>query len=368
MFKIDYNRYHACLYAGDMLDKVDSSIADVLKPDFKIEKTLGKDNPIKVTVIVERNGFTKQFLADFRKSTNLRQLLQGDTSYLRAVIDRVRNNSSGHFESLTKKKYDRYYSGLACFDDFHTILKYIFVDKGYAVDGFVDGKKVVSNLKLKVCPYCGQTYIASVSYPRGNGELHVARAQIDHFFPKGQYPFLALSYANFIPSCPGCNISHKHIEDVIDKDGRLRMMSPYDFDESKFAFQFGLKSFEKLCDENVEVKTKFKDDTPEDRALEDGYQHILGIDKLYEYHNDIVVDILIKKAIELTSQYLYYKEGVHINPAFLNRYVTATYGYEPDPKDDRNRIMSKFIRDIVRQVELMVGLRIGAVSSRLLLQ
>ena len=94
-------------------------------------------------------------------------------------------------------------------------------------------------------------------------------------------------------------------------------MSLYEFDESKFRFCFRLKKIGPMDDENIEVETRFNVATADDLALKDGYEHILGIDKLYEYHNDVVMDILIKKMT---------------------------------PMDDRKRIMSKFIRDIVRQV------------------
>ena len=32
-----------------------------------------------------------------------------------------------------------------------------------------------------------------------------SKKQIDHFFPKRKYPFLALCYYNLIPSCDICN-------------------------------------------------------------------------------------------------------------------------------------------------------------------
>ena len=351
MFKIDYDYWAATQYADIMLDRVDREIQAVLSPGFVLQHKFR--NGASVNVIVDPNGFTKQFLDDFRKSTDLRYLLQGDVAYLKRVVDRVLANSGEHINRLTIEKYQRCYSGRLYFDDFNTILHYIFVKQGYEVSGFVDGEKIVNRIGLKVCPYCGQSYIGSVKYPRGNGKMHIARAQIDHFFPKGQYPFLALSYANFIPSCATCNQSHKHIENVVDTHGRMRMMSPYNFDPSKFRFQFGLKVNGWFSDDNIEVKTVFDVKTPADQSLRDGYHQILGIDKLYEYHSDIVLDVIIKKAIELTAQKFYYTKGIHIDSAYLDRFISAIYGYEPDPKNDRNRIMSKFIRDIVEQVASM---------------
>ena len=133
------------------------------------------------------------------------------------------------------------------------------------------------------------------------------------------------------------------------------MMSPYDFDETKFKFGFGLKQLGWIDDDNIEVKTLFKTNTADDIALKDGYQQILGIDKLYEYHNDIVMDIIVRKAVEMTAQRVFYQEGMKVDKAYIDRYITAIYGYEPDPKEDKRRVMSKFLRDVVKQVEMMIG-------------
>ena len=195
MFRIDYNHTAAQKYADDMLDKVDDIIKDVLQPGFCIKKKIKNQ---QYDIVVEPHGFTKNFLNDYRNNTGLRNLLQGDFNYLRTIVERVRLDSPENFVKLGKRKYDRCYAGKPQFEDFHTIMSYIFVENGYEKSKFVDKETVVDSVGLKVCPYCGQSYIGSVRYPRSNGKIHVAKAQIDHFFPKGQYPFLALSYANFV--------------------------------------------------------------------------------------------------------------------------------------------------------------------------
>ncbi|MCP5523411.1 MAG: HNH endonuclease [Verrucomicrobiales bacterium] len=45
---------------------------------------------------------------------------------------------------------------------------------------------------LGVCPYC-------------DGTLTPSRAEVDHFYPKSEYPFLALLPENLVPACKGCN-------------------------------------------------------------------------------------------------------------------------------------------------------------------
>jgi hypothetical protein len=45
---------------------------------------------------------------------------------------------------------------------------------------------------LGVCPYC-------------DGTLAPKRAKVDHFYPKSEYPFLAVAPENLVPACTDCN-------------------------------------------------------------------------------------------------------------------------------------------------------------------
>ncbi|MEH7419382.1 HNH endonuclease signature motif containing protein [Neobacillus drentensis] len=76
--------------------------------------------------------------------------------------------------------------------------------------------RLVENLGIKVCPYCNRNYINNVPTQK-----KVKRtSELDHFFSKDKYPFLAMSFFNLVPVCPSCNLL-KHKFDV--------SASPYDF-------------------------------------------------------------------------------------------------------------------------------------------
>ncbi|MBC3947110.1 hypothetical protein H8S21_17470 [Erwinia persicina] len=66
------------------------------------------------------------------------------------------------------------------------------------------GYYITEFLELDICPYCGieniQTYKA--------GDIDV-RPDLDHFYPKTRFPFLAMSIYNLIPSGHICNQKHK---------------------------------------------------------------------------------------------------------------------------------------------------------------
>lgn len=68
---------------------------------------------------------------------------------------------------------------------------------------------LLSALHVDVCPYCNRQYITNYET---KGTIR-GTADIDHFYNKSQYPFLALSIYNFIPSCQICNSRFKLTKD-----------------------------------------------------------------------------------------------------------------------------------------------------------
>ena len=72
--------------------------------------------------------------------------------------------------------------------------------------------KLLSLIGIEICPYCQRNYISS--YEENNDEK--TTADLDHFYPKSLYPFLALSLYNFIPSCQICNSRFKGNKDTRD--------------------------------------------------------------------------------------------------------------------------------------------------------
>ncbi len=63
--------------------------------------------------------------------------------------------------------------------------------------------RIVKASGLDVCPYCNRQYIDI--FERQNEDGEKAIAQLDHFYPKEQFPLYALSLYNFVPSCSSCN-------------------------------------------------------------------------------------------------------------------------------------------------------------------
>ena len=66
---------------------------------------------------------------------------------------------------------------------------------------------------LKYCPYCNADTV--YAFKKNNAKQSAVSA-LDHFYPKSQYPFLALSLYNLVPVCARCNSQMKGCADMTD--------------------------------------------------------------------------------------------------------------------------------------------------------
>jgi len=60
--------------------------------------------------------------------------------------------------------------------------------------------------KYRMCPYCQH---ASAFTLQRDSDKKGYRPTLDHYYPKGEYPYLSLSLYNLVPSCYSCNSSLK---------------------------------------------------------------------------------------------------------------------------------------------------------------
>ena len=129
--------------------------------------------------------------------------------------------------------------------------------------------KLVENLGIKTCPYCNRSYISFVK-----NDDKKTRPQLDHFYPKAIYPFLACSFYNLIPSCSACN--HMKSDDDSYKDEKAgNLVHPYNVKDSDFTFSYTLNNLDIL--KSIDEKNiKFEDEK----------KIRITLDRKYEKNND----------------------------------------------------------------------------------
>lgn len=83
------------------------------------------------------------------------------------------------------------------------ILKQLFDYKHFSTRKVI--KQILRIMNVDVCPYCNRQYIFTL-------EDKNVRAQLDHYYPKDKYPYLAISIYNLIPCCSICNIAKSNLD------------------------------------------------------------------------------------------------------------------------------------------------------------
>ena len=149
--------------------------------------------------------------------------------------------------------------------------------------------KLLFLMEIEVCPYCQRNYISS--YEENNDEK--TTADLDHFYPKSLYPFLALSLYNFIPSCQICNSRFKGNKDTRDS------IYPYEegFDELGVKFKTSEEVIVKILEErysDFSVKINYENlkDEKNKEKVKKSIKN-LRLDKVYEKsHNQYIQNLL----------------------------------------------------------------------------
>jgi len=212
---------------------------------------------------------------------------------------------------------------------------------------------IANELEVNTCPYCNRNYINTVI----DKEKKLIRPQFDHFFPKSEQPFLALSFYNLIPSCYYCNSSLKSAT-TITHDTHLH---PYvsGFSEAcVFGFEYEALKKPVRHPENFTVKLLpgVNDDTPIFRKIfglkeQEGNARLFRIKEIYHAaHRDILGEMKERtdrfSSAQADSISSFFKELQTDKSEFFQFY----FGNYMKEMDFNRRPMAKFTRDIVRQM------------------
>lgn len=218
----------------------------------------------------------------------------------------------------------------------------------------IDKKELVRITGVTVCPYCNRNFV--------NVTNEANTSQLDHFFPKSEYPLFALCFYNLIPSCYGCNNR---------KSDSQFSISPYDetignMDELiKFSYEILNADFFTNKNSIQVIIKEVDDDLFYDKQL-------LDLSDLYRLHNDVVQEILWKSSIYTKA----YRDSIdkllnpipevlrkmdnkviskdkiikYITDDDINRIITGVY---TTPKDFGKRPLSKMVTDISKEIGLI---------------
>ena len=274
--------------------------------------------------LVQLNSLISKKLNGFRENLDLEKLIKMEYSDLCKLVEYIKSNSSKTKLTIREK------------DIFLTLYSRL------------NNALFVKDLDVKVCPYCNRNYI--LNFQKKGKEN--ATAQLDHFFDKKKYPYLAISIYNLVPSCGTCNQRKSTKQENI--------FYPYleSFNNSaKFSLK-GIKSRDELKKENLDffdekrIELDYKILNDKDKV--EKHIEVFNIKNLYNEHKDIVSELLQKRVI-YSDDYLEslldeYEGKLFNNKEHLLRLITG--GYIED-KDINKRPLSKLIKDISEELDLI---------------
>lgn len=207
-------------------------------------------------------------------------------------------------------------------------------------------------LNINVCPYCNKNYMVTISDTTND---IFTRPTLDHFFAKADYPFLALSLYNLIPSCHICN-SH------IKKDKKFHInthIHPYfdDFNKiKKFNIDKKLLSLVNKSDKfNIIFENKDGITTNEEKKA-DNHIKDFALKSLYNCHRDKVLELIdISRAYNEASFENLVNEFAKSTQIFkdTNDVKRLMLCHHVEDENIDKRPLNKLVKDISEELDLI---------------
>lgn len=193
--------------------------------------------------------------------------------------------------------------------------------------------KFVFMMNLRTCPYCNRQYITPIF--RHDGKM---RADLDHFWAKSEFPYLAMSIYNLVPSCKFCNSSLKGTQEF-DIDN----FNPYEDSLDKYMI-FDVQ----LYNQPIEISVKPRENcTDSKKKTIDQYNKIFKLDSTYESHKNIASELGEKMRHYNPEKIMAIKNMLGDLVGNENQIRELIVGRIPTEKELLNEPLNKFKKDIL---------------------
>jgi hypothetical protein len=323
----------------DFLEKIQARVDEFLtNPEFEfIEKQPQKKKVVKVYKVEKSPAKDIEYKIILKKLSNVSHLMFMDPLTFKKELQKIKGLNENN-------PIDKAFS-----DKIQSLLMYTELRSG-------DRKLLYSfykELGIKSCIYCNAQHTVLL-----NDQEKTMRLQADHYMPKSKFPLFSITLANLIPVCNNCN----HLKN--DKD--LNYILYYDDKTEKhhdMAFFLTEKSIALYCANRNSEKSEeyldliFKDYYGEDTSHSSKLNEVLKVDKIYENHKDIAVNLINKKIIYNDSYLkslgedfgeLFKRKDGTVNRSLFNQML---YGHSLDENDINKKVFSKLTIDIKKQLD-----------------
>lgn len=332
-------------YQKEFYSNLQICLCKQLKESIKTKKVLSPKNKEIVNDLSDNDIACLKYL-----KTNIKKIVGGDLKTLQDIIVYVNSN----YNDISKK-----YKQKDQKPKIYKAVKYIFINRGYeskisTTTNTSIAYKLVENLGVKTCPYCNRNYISFVYTKKKK-----TRPQLDHFYPKAIYPFLACSFYNLIPSCSACN-HMKSDEDSYKDEKDENLIHPYNVKDNDFTFSYTLNDLKttEIFDTNKK-NINFEYEESIDITLDTNYfknNDYFQLETIYQNHKDIVIELILKE--------------INYPKSYINELIKNGFGTEDEiyqfvfsnylkSNNYHKRPLSKLIKDIAEELKITEKLKIA---------
>lgn len=275
----------------------------------------------------KRKGLDKEF-RDLFTSKVIEEIIKGKPPIIFALLNRLQIIYTS-IPGKTKPDFKKY-------------SKELFLDSGYT-NWFLNEKKnywLADLLNQHTCTYCNREYIF-VYKNKAGGKGMVP--QFDHWFSKTDYPLLALSFYNLIPSCATCNTIKSaakfNLQDFLNPYVDINISSTYSFSYLPTGVNSNKIVFKKMGMFTKGINTV----------------NALNLPLIYEGHSEKELQDLIDLKYKYSKNYL----NILLEKTFGDLKISEQerfrliFGIEITEDNYHKRPLSKFKRDILKELKVI---------------
>lgn len=219
------------------------------------------------------------------------------------------------------------------------------------------GYDLAKKINFKTCPYCNRNYTVTVA----EGMNRTVRPDFDHFFPHKQYPLLALSFYNLVPSCLICNRTIKNQAKIVHG----KYIHPY---EEGFGNTLKINYFPMDMDSSVGLKENYTITLQTNPIEPEKSKRCLSSFKLFklkeiyeESHGGEIADI-IKRHNVSNGKYLEILHSAFPKLGSIDELYNVAFGNYHNEDDFEKRPLSKLTKDIVEQLVFTMPITLKKIS------
>lgn len=199
---------------------------------------------------------------------------------------------------------------------------------------------LAKKLNRNTCTYCNRIYTSTIINNKGH---KIIRPTLDHWYPKSDFPLLALSFYNLIPSCTNCNSSVKGVTNFNLTDH----IHPYVDVKQTIDFSFKYRYNSKLNNYRIYLQDIESLNSKARKTLEGMY-----IDEMYNSHQTELRD-LIKIKKNYSKSYIESIEKLFGYKLSKSEVYRILFGVEFDSNDFHKLPLSKFKSDILKDLNII---------------